>query len=88
MNLIPFSVILRRPAIRRAIAWDVGKNSMRVIARSVATKQSSWIAAVGFAALAMTNIGAFISSVAKNPGGEANALKGANVPLDSSLRSE
>ena len=32
------------------------------ISRSIATKQSSWIAAVGFAALAMTNLGAFITA--------------------------
>jgi hypothetical protein len=38
------------------MAWNAAMNfGLLVIARSAATKQSSWIAAVGFASLAMTN---------------------------------
>jgi hypothetical protein len=38
------------------MAWNAAMNfGLLVIARSGATKQSSWIAAIGFASLAMTN---------------------------------
>ena len=62
-SLIPKTTCLSHsetPSNPRQIAWNTRMIFMPVIARSVATKQSSWIAAIGFASLAMTNGGAFI----------------------------
>jgi hypothetical protein len=43
---------------------------------------------VGIAARAMTNRGPFSSSASKNPAGAADVLTRADIPGDSSLRSE